>query len=32
MASNPTEDMEIATKKYVDDALGAIVDGTEVAY
>lgn len=32
MASNPTADMEIATKKYVDDALAAIVDGTEVAY
>nr|DAG71830.1 MAG TPA: hypothetical protein [Caudoviricetes sp.] len=32
MASDPTEDMQIATKKYVDDALGAIVDGTEVKY
>lgn len=32
MSSDPTDDMEIATKKYVDDALAAIVDGTEVAY
>lgn len=32
MASAPTKDMQIATKKYVDDALAAIVDGTEVAY
>ena len=32
MASDPTRAMEIATKKYVDDALAAIVDGTEVAY
>lgn len=32
MASDPTEDMQIATKQYVDDALAAIVDGTEVAY
>lgn len=32
MDSDPTEAMQIATKKYVDDALAAIVDGTEVAY
>lgn len=32
MAFNPISDMQIATKKYVDDALAAIVDGTEVAY
>lgn len=32
MSSDPTEAMHIATKKYVDDALAAIVDGTEVAY
>lgn len=32
MAAAPTEAMQIATKKYVDDALAAIVDGTEVAY
>lgn len=32
MDYDPTEDMNIATKKYVDDALAAIVDGTEVAY
>lgn len=32
MASAPAEAMQIATKKYVDDALAAIVDGTEVAY
>lgn len=32
MASGPTEAMQIATKKYVDDALAAIVDGTEVSY
>lgn len=32
MSSAPAEDMEIATKKYVDDALAAIVDGTEVSY
>ena len=32
MDFNPISDMQIATKKYVDDALAAIVDGTEVAY
>lgn len=32
MAAAPTEAMQIATKKYVDDALAAIADGTEVAY
>lgn len=32
MATDPTEAMQIATKKYVDDALAAIADGTEVAY
>lgn len=32
MNFNPISDMQIATKKYVDDALAAIVDGTEVAY
>lgn len=32
MAAGPSLDMEIATKKYVDDALAAIVDGTEVSY
>lgn len=32
MESDPTYDMQIATKKYVDDALAEIVDGTEVAY
>ena len=32
MASDPTEAMQIATKQYVDDALAAIVDGTEVSY
>lgn len=32
MGAAPTSDMQIATKKYVDDALAAIVDGTEVAY
>lgn len=32
MDSDPTEAMQIATKKYVDDALAAIVDGTEVSY
>lgn len=32
MRADPTEAMQIATKKYVDDALAAIVDGTEVAY
>ena len=32
MAFNPISDMQIATKKYVDDALAAIADGTEVSY
>ena len=32
MDTDPTLPMQIATKKYVDDALAAIVDGTEVAY
>lgn len=32
MDFDPDEPMQIATKKYVDDALGAIVDGTEVKY
>lgn len=32
MEANPYLDMQIATKKYVDDALAAIVDGTEVSY
>lgn len=32
MNEDPKMDMEIATKKYVDDALAAIVDGTEVSY
>lgn len=32
MYTDPTLPMQIATKKYVDDALAAIVDGTEVAY
>lgn len=32
MYADPTSPMEIATKKYVDDALAAIVDGTEVSY
>ena len=32
MDTDPTFPMQIATKKYVDDALAAIVDGTEVAY
>lgn len=32
MASAPAEPMQIATKGYVDDALAAIVDGTEAEY
>lgn len=32
MDSDPTSPMQVATKQYVDDALAAIVDGTEVSY
>lgn len=32
MDRDPKQPMQIATKKYVDDALAAIVDGTEVSY